>query len=196
MIQYDAIRKEGVELIEKLLKQGKNIVAAGTMGSGKTTLANLLINSIPLPMRVITLEPYATLKLNRKMTCQLESATKDESGMKELFKAAHKMRADYLVVNQLETEYINDYVKIITDDHSGLTVANGENIFDVIKKIEVSLLANSVGLSIEDARHIIAQVFEVIVFQAKMEDGYRRVTHIAEVHCENGELKYNILYKY
>lgn len=195
LIKWGAVDEKGKDLIADILTSNKSVLVAGNVGSGKTTLANLLIKTIPKDYRLVTLEKTAELSINRKRTARLEAVNHQAEDMVDLVKVASKMRADYLVLNELQGPEVMSFVELLRDGHSGIALISAENVFDSIKRLEFKALSSNFGGSIDDLRYSISQAFDYVIFQERRNDGKRVISRIGEIKLEDDELKLNIIYK-
>lgn len=195
LVKFLALDDEGKNLILKFIKEGKGILVAGNPGSGKTTLLNTIVNAIPQPMRVVTIERFADLVINRKKVCRLQAYNQKAEEMIESVSIAERMHPDYVVNSNFEGPEVMRFLEMARNNCSALGLITGENPIDALKRLETKAVLSSEGMSLEDARYAISQSFQHIVFQEKREDGKRLVSSIGEIKYEAGELKLKIIYK-
>jgi pilus assembly protein CpaF len=195
LISWKALDLEGKVLIEKILNSNKGFLVAGNMGSGKTTLLNVLVNAIPEPYRVITLERMADLVLTRPKTCRLQSQTQKAKEMIELIAVAEKMRGDYIVLSECVGPEVGPFLEMIRSNCTGVALTTGENVLDAVKRLVTKTVLSSDGFTLEEANYVLAQSFPYIIFQEKREDGKRIISSITETSYLDGELKLKVLYK-
>lgn len=196
LVKFKALNAEAKKIIEKIVKGDKGFLVAGNMGSGKTTLMNILINLIPQPMRVVTLERFPEFVLKREKLCRLQAPNHKVSEMLELVGIAERMRADFLVISDLLGAEVMPYLDVIRSSCTGAALLKGENVLDALKTLENKAALSSEGLSLEDVRYVIAQAFKHIIFQERKEDGSRVISSIAEIQYDSGKLKLKFIYKY
>ena len=195
LVKYKALEEEGKALLVKSIDQGKGILVAGNPGSGKTTLLNTLLNAIPQPQRVVTVERYPDLVINRDRVSRLQTATQTANEMTELVEIAGRMYPDYLVISNFEGPEVMGFLEIGRNMCSTMGLITGQNPLDALKRLETKAVLSSEGMSLEDARYAISQAFQHVVFQERTEDGKRLVSSIGEIHYDAGELKVKIVYK-
>nr|BDT29886.1 Flp pilus assembly complex ATPase component TadA [Bacteriovorax sp. HI3] len=195
LITFKALDTEGKDVIEKMLASGKGFIVAGNMGSGKTTMLNLLVNGIPQPNRVVTLERSPDLIINRPHVCRIQSQTHKAEEMIELVGMAERMRADYLVLSDCVGPEFMPFMEIVRSNCIGAMLTTGESVFDTIKRLETKAVISSDGMTLEEVRYAIAQSFKYILFQEKTAEGRRQVSSISELSYESGELKVKAIYK-
>lgn len=195
LVKFSALDNEGKNLILKYIKEGKGILVAGNAGSGKTTLLNTIVNAIPQPMRVVTVERFADLVINRKKVCRLQAYNQKTDEMIELVSIAERMLPDYVVNSNFEGPEVMPFLEMARNNCSAIGLITAQNPLDALKRLETKAVLSSEGMSLEDARYAISQSFKNIVFQEKCEDGRRLVSSIGELQFDAGELKLKIIYK-
>lgn len=193
--KFDAIDEKGKKLLQEALANHKSVLVAGNMGSGKTTLLNMLIKSLPEPYRVVTLERFPDLIINKPMTARLQTVNQTPEEMLDLVRIAERMRPDCLVISELVGPEVMPYLDFLRSNCTGLGLITAQSAVDAMKRLETKALLSSEGLSLEDVRYAIAQSFNLIVFQERLPDGKRKVTNISEISYDSGDLKLNVLYK-
>ncbi|EQC43721.1 ATPase, T2SS/T4P/T4SS family [Bacteriovorax sp. Seq25_V] len=193
-LKHGAIDEEGKNVIEGLLKENKNIIIAGPVGSGKTTLLNLVVNSIPLPNRVITIEKIRNLIIDRKMTARLIAESSNSKGVRKLIEAVRRMRADYIVLDDIHGSEVVDYINLINEGHSSVSLIGADNIFDALRRIEIFALNDYNAKTLDDIRYSISTAFDYIVFQEKLENGKRKVTKIGKVIFDGEKPSIELVY--
>jgi pilus assembly protein CpaF len=72
--------------------------------------------------------------------------------------------------------------------HDGsLTTAHANTPRDVLSRLETMVLMSGMDLPVRAIRDQIAKAINIIVQQARMQDGTRKVTHITEVQGMEGD---------
>jgi pilus assembly protein CpaF len=195
LVKYKALDEEGKSIIINCIENGKGILVAGNPGSGKTTLLNTFVNAIPQPQRVVTIERYADLVIQRQRVCQLQTSNQKAEELVELVAIAERMFPDYLVISNFEGPEVMPFLEVARSNCSALGLITGENPLDGLKRLETKAVLSSEGMSLEDARYAITQSFGHIVFQEKRDGGKRLVSSIGEIRYEAGEIKLKMIYK-
>ena len=195
LLKWNVLDKAGKEYIESILSNHKGILVAGLSGSGKTTMLNILFNSIALPQRIVTLEHAGELISYREKVCRLKTENSTPEEMVDLVKVAGRMRADWFVLSYMQGPEVMPYIELLRDTATGLGCISGENVFDALKRLETKALLSSEGHSLEDVRYAIAQAFPVVLVQERRPDNKRVISQIAEIQYEAGELKVKMISK-
>jgi pilus assembly protein CpaF len=112
------------ELLRRLVAERHNLVVYGPTGSGKTTLVNALAAWVDPSERIVTIEDVAELALPDAHVVRLEArpGTADgvgRTGMRELVRAALRLRPDRLVVGEVRGAEAADMVWALSTGHRG-----------------------------------------------------------------------------
>ena len=73
LIELGTVTPELAEQLETYVAQRKNILICGGTGSGKTTLANILTESIPDHERIILIEDTAEIQIQKENVLRFEA---------------------------------------------------------------------------------------------------------------------------
>lgn len=195
LIKWNAITKEGSEILKKAIKEGKSILAAGGVGSGITTLCNILIKMINTNERVVTIEKVGTLQSNRKRIAKLVTANGLNEELPSLVDTASMMRGDYLVLNQIEGAEAFNFIELLRDGSSGIGVIKASNIFDSLKRLELKIAQADYSISAEEIKYMISEGFDYVVYQERLNDGSRKITGIAEIKFVDGRFDLDLVYR-
>jgi len=196
LIKWKAITQEGRDLIQEMIENNKNILIGGGVAGGKTTLANLCVNTINEKYRIVTMERVANLFFERKRLVRLEAPNHEKNEMVDLIKAASHMRADYLILNEIEGPEAMNFIELLRDGLSGMAVIRASNIFDCLKRLEIKAMSSNIIENVEEVRFAISEAFHYVLFQERLSDGRRVISGIGEVKYHSGTLTCEIIYKF
>ncbi|WP_290590538.1 CpaF family protein [Alicyclobacillus sp.] len=170
-----------------------NIVVSGGTGSGKSTTLNVLSSFIPDGKRVITIEDAAELQLRQEHVVTLETRPPNAEGkgavtIRDLVRNSLRMRPDRIVVGEVRGGEALDMLQAMNTGHDGsLTTAHANSPRDCLRRLEVMVLMAGMDLPLRAIREQIASAVDVIVQQARLRDGTRRVVRITEVLGMEGD---------
>ena len=165
----------------------RNILISGGTGSGKTTLLNVLSGFIPDDQRIVTIEDAAELQLRQHHVLRLEARPSNTEGrgeisIRELVKNCLRMRPDRIVVGEVRDGAALDMLQAMNTGHDGsLTTVHANTPRDSLSRLETMVLMAGVDLPVRAIRDQVASGLDLIVQQARLKDGTRRVTAITEV---------------
>jgi len=185
---------EGMRLfLEAAVKAKMNIIIAGGTGSGKTTTLNITSNFIPQSERVVTIEDAAELQVYIPNIVRLESRPKNIEGegeitIRDLVKNALRMRPDRVIVGECRGGETLDMLQAMNTGHEGsLSTVHSNTPRDTISRLETLCLMSGLDLPIRVISKQISSAVNLIVQQARMSDGSRKITHITEVQGMEGD---------
>ncbi len=181
-------------LLESAVNGRLNILISGGTGSGKTTTLNVLSGFIPDDERIVTIEDAAELQLQQDHVVRLESRPSNIEGrgeitIRDLVRNALRMRPDRIIVGEVRDAAALDMLQAMNTGHDGsLTTVHANTPRDALTRIETMCLMSAVELPARSIREQIGSAIHLIVQQARLRDGSRRITHITEVVGMEGEV--------
>jgi len=171
----------------------KNIVVAGGTGSGKTTLLNVLSGFIPATDRILTIEDAAELRLGQPHVVRLEARPPNIEGkgavtIRDLVRNALRMRPDRIIVGECRGGESLDMLQAMNTGHDGsLTTVHANSPRDVVSRLETMVLMSGVELPSRAIREQIASAVDIIVQEARLADGSRRIVCVSEITGMEGQ---------
>ena len=181
-------------LLKRCVEGKLNIIVSGSTGSGKTTLLNVLSNFIPADERIITVEDAAEVQLNQTHVLTLESRPPNLEGtgmvsIRDLVRNTLRMRPDRIIVGEVRGGEALDMLQAMNTGHDGsLTTVHSNAPRDTLARIETMVLMAGMDLPIRAIREQVASALDVIVHVHRLRDGTRRITHVTEVVCMEGDI--------
>ncbi len=195
LIAYGSMTKEMAEFLRACVVSAMNIVVSGGTGSGKTTLLNVLSNFIPDKYRICTIEDSAELQLGKDHVIRLEAKPADIDGsglvtIRDLVKNSLRMRPDRIVVGEIRDGAALDLLQAMNTGHDGsMSTVHANTPRDAIRRLETLAMMSGLDLPVTVIREQIASAVHVIVQQARLRDGSRKVVAITEVQgMESGQV--------
>ena len=180
-----------------------NIIISGGTGSGKTSLLNVLSQSIPDDERIITIEDSAELNLQQPHVLPLEARPRNLEGLgqitiRDLVINALRMRPDRIIVGEVRGGEVMDMLQAMNTGHEGSmgTVhANGPK--QSLTRLENMASLSGYNYQSSVLRRQLVEALDIIVQIARMSDGKRRITSIVEVvDIKGGEIELQELFNY
>lgn len=187
LIEFGSLTPTMAEFLKACVAARLNIVISGGTGSGKTTLLNILSSFIPAEDRIVTIEDSAELQLQQDHVVRLESVPpnlegKGEVTIRSLVRNSLRMRPDRIVVGEVRGGEALDMLQAMNTGHDGsMTTVHANNPRDALARLETLALMAGLDLPLNVIREQIASAVDVIVQQARLRDGSRKVTYITEV---------------
>jgi len=193
LIRFNAVSPKMMSFLEVCVKGKLNIIVSGGTGSGKTTFLNVLSSYIPDTDRIITIEDAAELQLRQDHVVSLESRPPNLEGagqiaIRELVRNALRMRPDRIVVGEVRSGETLDMLQAMNTGHDGsLTTAHSNSPRDLMSRLETMVLMSGMEIPIKAIREQISSALDLIVHQARLKDGSRKVIKITEVVGMEGD---------
>jgi len=194
LIGFGTVTREMATFLDACVKADLNTFVSGGTGSGKTTTLNVLSNFIPFDERIITIEDSAELQLGQEHVVSLESRPPNIEGkggipIRELVRNSLRMRPDRIVIGEVRGGEALDMLQAMNTGHDGsLATGHSNSPRDMISRLETMVLMAGMELPIRAIREQIAGALDVIIQQARLKDGTRRITHITEVQGMEGDV--------
>ena len=205
LVEKSSLSKEVAEFLEKLVVSGYNIFISGPTSSGKTTFLNALTDFIPKSERVVTIEDSAELQVNGiENLVRLESRNatlegKLEVRIRDLVKAALRIRPDRIIVGECRGAEALDMLQALNTGHDGtLSTGHGNSSKDMISRLETMvLMADDVDLPIHAIDKQIASGVDIFIHLSRINKSQRKLMEVNEVlGYEDGEVKLQKLFQY
>jgi pilus assembly protein CpaF len=194
LIKFGAISRDMMEFLAACVKARINTVVSGGTGSGKTTLLNVLSSFIPEDERLITVENAAELQLQQDHVISLESRPanvegKGEISISDLIINCLRMRPERIIVGECRGGETLAMLQAMNTGHEGsMTTLHANTPRDAISRIETMCLMAGMDLPLRAIREQVASAIELIVQQARLKDGSRRVIAVSEVTGMEGDI--------
>ncbi|WP_406831793.1 CpaF family protein [Pedococcus sp. KACC 23699] len=194
LIAFGTFTPQVRDFLSACVRGRRNIIISGGTGSGKTTLLNVVSSFIPDDERIVTIEDAAELQLHQDHVLRLESRPANIEGrgsipIRELVKNSLRMRPDRIVVGECRDGAALDMLQAMNTGHDGsLTTVHANTPRDSLSRLETMVLMAGVDLPIRAIREQVAGAVDMVIQQARMKDGSRRVTAISEVIGMEGEV--------
>lgn len=210
LVRTEAITEEMLRFLEMCLRYGVSFVVAGRTSSGKTTLLNSLLGSVPDNKRIYTIESGAReLALVRRnengevvnnvVHTLSRPSEKEQSNIsqEDLVIASLRFDPDVICVGEMRDAEAASAIEASSTDHTVVTTVHGAGGKYAHRRIAFLALKGMKSDDIHIALQQAALAFPVVVFAHKLENNSRKIMDISEciVH-DNGELEYRVLYRY
>ncbi|HKA04995.1 MAG TPA: ATPase, T2SS/T4P/T4SS family [Acidimicrobiales bacterium] len=175
------------ELLRSAVEQRLNVLVSGPTSSGKTSLLAAIGAVVPPHERIITIEDAAELRLPGDHVVRLEArpATADGAGavsVRDLLRAALRMRPDRIVVGEVRGPEALDMVQAMNTGHDGsLSTCHANSALDALRRVESMVLEGAPGLPLHALREQVHSSLDLVIHTARRADGARRVIEVSEV---------------
>lgn len=203
LVRFNTLTPKMATFLEACVKARLNIVISGGTGGGKTSTLNVLSSFIPENERIVTIEDAAELQLRQQHVITLESRPPNIEGrgaitIRDLVRNSLRMRPERIVIGEVRSGEALDMLQAMNTGHDGsLTTAHANSPRDLLSRLETMVLMAGMELPVRAIREQVASALDLIVHQARLRDGSRRITHITEVIGMEGDIiTLQDIYKY
>ncbi|HTM20591.1 MAG TPA: CpaF family protein [Kofleriaceae bacterium] len=192
LVERGALSEEMLNYLHVAVRAHCSILISGGTGAGKTTMLNALSSFVSKRERVITIEDAAELRLQQPHVVRLEARPpnlegKGEVTIRDLVKNALRMRPDRIIVGEVRGGEVLDMLQAMNTGHEGsMATIHSNSPDDAMSRLMTMLGMTGTSLAEQTMATMIARAVHVVVQVARMQDGRRRVTSIAEVVGQTG----------
>jgi pilus assembly protein CpaF len=171
-----------------------NVLVTGGTGSGKTTTLNVMSGFIPPGERIVTIEDAAELQLRQPHVVRMEARPSNAEGrgevsIRDLVRNALRMRPDRIVVGEVRDGAALDMLQAMNTGHEGsITTVHANSPRDGLARLETMVLMAGVDLPVRAIREQVSSALDLVVHQARLRDGSRRILAVSEVVGMEGEV--------
>src|SRR5687767_1410609 len=194
LVGYKAITTPMLEFLRHCVNLKLNVLVSGGTGAGKTTLLNVLSSFISDRERIVTVEDAAELQLQQPHVVRLETRPANVEGkgavrQRQLVINCLRMRPDRIIVGEVRGEEALDMLQAMNTGHDGsLTTVHANTPRDALARLETMIAMANVNLPDKAMRQQIVSAIQIVVQQARMSDGTRKVTSVSEVTGMEGDI--------
>ena len=194
LVELHALTEPMIEFLSNCVRAKLNMLVSGGTGSGKTTLLNILSGYIGNDERVVTIEDAAELQLHQEHVARLETRPANVEGkgavpQRQLVINALRMRPDRIVVGEVRGGEALDMLQAMNTGHDGsLTTVHANTPRDALSRIETMISMSDVSLPQKAMRQQISSAINIVVQQARLGDGTRKITSVSEITGMEGDV--------
>jgi pilus assembly protein CpaF len=195
LLANGTLSRRAHDLLAAAVRARCSLLVSGGTGSGKTTTLNAISAFIPEDERIITIEDAAELRLRQGHVVRLEARPANLEGRGEvtiraLVRNALRMRPDRIVVGEVRGGEALDMLAAMTTGHDGsLTTVHANSPEGALDRVQTLALMAGVDVPHEAVRRMTASAIDLVVHQARTDDGSRRVSAIAEVIWQDERIR-------
>ncbi len=187
LINRGSITKNAARFLDICVFLGKNIIISGGTGSGKTTFLNILGSRVPTTQRLLIIEDSSELKIKTDHVVFFETKHADVHGkgeisIRDLIKAALRLRPDRIVVGEVRGPEALDLITAMNTGHGGsMGTTHANTPYDALVRLETLAMMGDTQVPVAAIRRQIASAIHIVTQIKRLADGSRRITEICEV---------------
>jgi pilus assembly protein CpaF len=169
LVDLEFMSRDAAEFLAACVRAGKNIVVAGRVSSGKTTLLNALGGAIPGAERVVVCESSAELHLPQLIpNCigyEARAASADglqPITLEDLVADALRMNPDRIIVGECRGPETMAMLWALATGHAGMTSVHGESAEHAVSNLARFALTSAANIATEQALDWLREIDIVI----------------------------------
>jgi pilus assembly protein CpaF len=201
LIASGSLSQSAADFLVEQVQQKRNIIISGGTGTGKTTLLNILSENMRRKNcsstkdgsqqdnefeRIIVIEDSSELQIRLPHVVQFETVQPDIHNrggisIRDLFRAALRMRPDRIIVGECRGGEALDMIQAMNSGHAGsLSTVHADSPARALSRLETLCMMSDVEMPLAAIRRQLGEAIDIIV-QVDRIGRDRRVTQIAKV---------------
>jgi len=186
LIQTGTLERWLANQLEGYVLARKNILIAGSTGSGKTSLLNVLGRFIPPDERIVLIEDTSEIHMCQDNLVRFE-ARQAQNGLpaitiRDLLKASLRHRPDRLILGEIRGNEAFDLLQLLNTGHSGsLSTVHATSAKQALARFTSCVLQSGVDLPYRSIKTNVGDSVNVVV-HLERRPGRRFVSEVVEIH--------------
>ena len=186
LIQTGTLERWLANQLEGYVLARKNILIAGSTGSGKTSLLNVLGKFIPPDERIVLIEDTSEIHMCQDNLVRFE-ARQPQNGLpavtiRDLLKASLRHRPDRLILGEIRGNEAFDLLQLLNTGHSGsLSTVHATSAKQALARFTSCVLQSGVDLPYRSIKTNVGDSVNVVV-HLERRPGRRFVSEVVEIH--------------
>ncbi len=186
LVQAGTLERWLANQLEGYVLARKNILIAGSTGSGKTSLLNVLGKFIPSDERVLLIEDTSEIHMGQDNLVRFE-ARQPQNGLPavtipDLLKASLRHRPDRIILGEIRGSEAFDLLQLLNTGHSGsLSTVHATSAKQGLSRFTSCVLQSGVDLPYRAIKTNVGDSVNVVV-HLERRPGRRFVSEVVEIH--------------
>lgn len=197
LIQIGTVTAQLAEQLQEEVLQRKNILICGGTSSGKTTLANALMDFIPNYERIVLIEDTAEIQIQKENMLRFE-ARREQNGLpavtiRELLKATLRHRPDRIILGEIRGGEAFDLLQLLNTGHSGtISTLHANSAAQGLSRFTSCVLLSGIEIPYIGIKSNIADSLDILIY-IQRKPGRRSVSEVVEIRgYDPGTDKYDL----
>lgn len=200
--QADSLVTEGMlsidmlALLRRAMQKRLNVLVAGPMATGVSTMLGALGSLCPDHERLVALQDGPSLSIDHLHVLPLHRAGSPETSFAELMRMAARLRPDRLLIDDVRPEDALALLMGAAASRGTLVGMHAPSSTAALEQIEM-LAQTALGGSRSSLAGLLAQAFQLLIHVSMDDDGARRVMGIDEIRgARDNTVEVTALYRY
>jgi type IV secretion system protein VirB11 len=169
----------------ELVSNKKNVLIAGSTGSGKTSLLTSLMDLVQEDEHLVILEDTYEILSKHKHQTRFLSGPTPETSLKAYLSYSLRLSPDRIILGEMRSHEVVPFLMAMNTGHKGLMgTIHASSAVDALHRVSLlfSLYAGEANLSFEKVMELICRNLEYVVFMEK-----KKVKEVIRIlGCERG----------
>jgi pilus assembly protein CpaF len=202
LVQAGTMERWLANQLETYVLARKNILIAGSTGSGKTSLLNVLGKFIPADERILLIEDTSEIHMGQDNLVRFE-ARQPQNGLpavtiRDLLKASLRHRPDRLILGEIRGGEAFDLLQLLNTGHSGsLSTVHATSARQGLARFTSCVLQSGVDLPYRAIKTNVGDSVNVVV-HLERRPGRRFISEVVEIHGydpDRDEYNYGLIFE-
>lgn len=172
-------------VLESLVNEKKNMLIAGSTGSGKTSLLASLLQYVPESEHLVILEDTYEIMTERNYETRFLSGSSPETTLKSFLSYSLRLSPDRIILGEMRSHEVVPFVMAMNTGHRGLMgTVHASSGVDAINRIALlfTLYSGEANLPFDKVMELICRNLETVVFM----EGKKIKNIIKILGCDQG----------
>ncbi len=177
--EQDWSSPQGMNHLKTLLSSHKNFIVVGCTGSGKTSVLNACLQSLPKNERVVLIEDTPELFLPNQVSTKLLTRHDPQSilptvDQTQLVKQSLRMRPDRIVMGEIRGQEAKDLLMAFATGHSGcMGTLHADSAKQALIRLEMLIQMGAPQWNLHAVRSLILMSLHAIIVVKRSHEGRR-----------------------
>ena len=158
------------ELLQLMVKQKKNMLIAGSTGSGKTSLLTSLIGLIDEEEHLVVLEDTYEILSSQPHQTRFLSGNSAETSLKAYLSYSLRLSPDRIILGEMRSHEVVPFLMAMNTGHKGLMgTLHASSAVDALHRMALlfSLYAGEANLGFDKVMELICRNMEYVVYMER-----------------------------
>jgi pilus assembly protein CpaF len=184
LIRVGMLSEEQAVTLTQAVREGQNILIAGSTGSGKSTLLGVLADAIPEHERILLIEDTAELHIRKPHIVSTESQVdthRSEVTFDDLLKAVLRHRPDRIIVGEVRGAEARTLLDAMNTGHRGtLATIHANGAEEALHRLGTLAMRAGAAPDMTLVREEVRRCLDIVV-HIERRDRQRRIGQIEEL---------------
>jgi type IV secretion system protein VirB11 len=173
------------EILQTLVKEKKNLLVAGSTGSGKTSLMTSLLGLVNKEEHLVVLEDTYEIQFPHPHQTRFLAGDSEATSLKAYLSYSLRLSPDRIILGEMRSHEVIPFLMAMNTGHKGLMgTIHASSAIDALHRVALlfSLYSGEANLSFEKVMELICRNQEYVVFMEK-----KKVKEVIKIlGCDKG----------